>query len=222
MVKLSFLRKKNIIFAQIKSHYQEYALLFIQHIYYNETVLQIVARNLDTIDNSTTKGMKFMSELVTHTFAPVFNDQSRILILGTIPSPKSRAQGFYYGHPRNRFWRILAAVLQTEVPNSPKERKEFALKHRIALWDVLQQCKIKNAADSSIRHGKPNDLTSIFKTAPLQAVFTTGTTAFRLYKQYYGDTPFSPRLLPSPSPANARQSLDALVKAYRAILPFLN
>lgn len=166
--------------------------------------------------------MSFMSELVTHTFLPVFNHQSRILILGTIPSPKSREQGFYYGHPRNRFWPVLAAVLQEDIPNTPKEREQFALQNHIALWDILQQCEIEKASDSSIRHGIPNDLSPIFNTAPLKAVFTTGTTAFRLYKQYYGHSPFPPQLLPSPSPANARQHFDALVKSYQCILPFLS
>lgn len=157
--------------------------------------------------------------VVTHTLEPVFDSNSRVLILGTMPSPKSREAGFYYGHPQNRFWPVLAAVFATAVPQSTEERREFLLSHRIALWDVLQSCEISGASDSSIRNPVPNDFARIFSRADIREIFTTGTTAYRLFTRF-GHRPC--RLLPSPSPANCRNRFEDLVEAYRAIRNYVN
>lgn len=164
-----------------------------------------------------------MQEKVTHAFDPVFDKNSRILILGTMPSPKSRQNGFYYSHPQNRFWPVMAKILNKPVPLRAEEKKVFALKNGIALWDVLHSCEITGASDSSIKNPVPNDLTPIFEEAEIKAVFTTGVTANRLYQKYcQKQVNKSAVLLPSPSPANAKWKLDALAEQYKQILPYLN
>ena len=156
--------------------------------------------------------------LVTHEFDAFFDKDSRVLILGTIPSPKSREQGFYYGHPQNRFWRALCAAIEEPLPSSIAEKKEMLLRRGIALWDVLASCEISGAADHSIRNPILNDFSSIFSVAAIQAVFTTGKTAARLYQKFSGSTCIC---LPSPSPANCAFALEDLIQAYRAIVPYL-
>lgn len=154
--------------------------------------------------------------IVTHTIEPVFDGRSSVLVLGTMPSPASRAQGFYYGHPQNRFWPVLAALWGEAVPATVDERRAFALAHGVALWDVLAQCTIAGASDSSIRDPEPNDLARVLEAAPVSAVATTGGAAARLYRRFDADRwPDLPHLaLPSTSAANARMSLGALVEAY--------
>ena len=112
--------------------------------------------------------------LVTHEFDAFFDKDSRVLILGTIPSPKSREQGFYYGHPQNRFWKVLADVLGEEFPQTVEERKRFLKRNHIALWDVLESCEIKGASDVSIRNARPNDMNRILQAADIRAIFATG------------------------------------------------
>lgn len=159
-----------------------------------------------------------MREIVTHTFGPVFDAHSRVLVLGSIPSPKSREMGFYYGHPQNRFWSVLAAVFGEELPRSVEERRAFALRNRIALWDVLASCSIEGAEDASIREPEPSDLTMILRVAPIRAIFTTGQKADALYKKYCEPATGMPsRCLPSTSPANRRISTEMLLRAYGAI-----
>ena len=122
---------------------------------------------------------------VTHTIPPVFDTTSRALILGSFPSPKSREVGFFYGHPQNRMWRVLARVLGEEtVPQSAQERMAFLLRHHIAMWDVIESCTIVGASDSSIRDVVPNDLSRILSVAPIRTVFTTGAKASLYYKRY--------------------------------------
>ena len=161
---------------------------------------------------------------VTHGFGPVWNDRSRVLILGSMPSPSSREAGFYYMFPRNRFWPVLAALFDQPVPEpDPADRAEFALKHRIALWDVIQECDIHGASDASITNVVPTDIASLLDRAPIGTIFTTGRKAGQLYRRYC-----LPNLqekghrltminLPSTSPANAAMSLADLVKAYQPI-----
>ena len=120
--------------------------------------------------------------LVTHEFDAFFDKDSRVLILGTIPSPKSREQGFYYGHPQNRFWKVLADVLDEEFPQTVEERKGFLKRNHIALWDVLESCEIKGASDVSIRNARPNDMNRILQEADIRAIFATGAKAAQLYK----------------------------------------
>jgi len=159
---------------------------------------------------------------VVHPLAPVWDRASRVLILGTMPSPKSREQGFYYAHPQNRFWPLLAALFGEPVPDRIEERRQFALRHRIALWDVLASCEISGAADSSIRNPVPNDLTPILRESDIRAVFTTGATAFRLYQKLcLPQTGLPAVILPSSSPANCRVTFAKLCEAYRVILPYL-
>ena len=164
-----------------------------------------------------------MTEIVTHTIAPVFDQASHVLILGTIPSPKSRENGFYYGHPQNRFWRALAAVLEVPLPQSNEEKRQLVLFHHIALWDVLASCSIEGASDSSIRNPVPNDLNRILNAADIRAIFTTGQKAKALYDRYcYPLTGRAAIGLPSPSPANCRGcALDDLIRAYRIILDYI-
>ena len=161
-------------------------------------------------------------EHIIHSIEPVFDTESRVLILGTMPSPKSREVQFYYGHPQNRFWRVLAAVLGEEVPQSVPEKKAMLLRHRIALWDVLAECEITGASDSSIRNPVANDLSVILDHAPVQAVFTTGATAWKLYTRLQKPhTGIEAVRLPSTSPANCAVKMEALTGAYKAILPWL-
>lgn len=161
-------------------------------------------------------------EHIIHSIEPVFDAESRVLILGTMPSPKSREVLFYYGHPQNRFWRVLAAVLGEELPQSVPEKKAMLLRHRIALWDVLAECEITGASDSSIRNPVANDLSVILDYAPVQAVFTAGATAWKLYTRLQKPhTGIEAVRLPSTSPANCAVKMEALTEAYKAILPWL-
>lgn len=154
-----------------------------------------------------------------HPLAPLFDSRSRVLVLGTMPSPKSREVGFYYGNPQNRFWKVLGRLFDEKEPLGIAERTAFLAAHRIALWDVLASCTIDGASDASIEDPMPNDLGSIACVAPLEAVFTTGAKAAALYRRFRPPELASlPHIaLPSTSPANARMSLDDLVAAYRPI-----
>lgn len=157
-------------------------------------------------------------EAVTHDFAPVFDERSRVLLLGTMPSPKSREQGFYYGHPRNRFWKVLAEVCEEKVPETIAEKKAFALRNRIAVWDVLKSCEIKGAEDASIRNPIANDMDEVLKKSDIRAIFATGQKAAALYQKYcYPKTGIAIITLPSTSPANCRISDEALYRAYAQI-----
>ncbi len=161
-------------------------------------------------------------EPVVHNIDPGFDERSRVLLLGTMPSPKSREVGFYYGHPQNRFWRVLAELFGETSAQSIPEKCEMLLRHRIALWDVLASCEIEGASDASIRNARPNDLSCIFQAADIQAVFTTGTRAAKLYRQFCEPSTGMPCVaLPSTSAANAHMNFDDLVKAYRVVLDFI-
>lgn len=155
---------------------------------------------------------------VEHTIPPVWRADSRILLLGSFPSPKSREQAFFYGHPQNRFWRVLGAVYAADVPQTREEKIAFLHAHRLALWDVIASCEIEGASDASVRDAEPNDLTPILRGAPIAAICTTGMTAHRLYRRLIEPVTGVPTIaLPSTSPANARMSLEALVEAYRVL-----
>lgn len=159
---------------------------------------------------------------VAHLIPPVYNAQSRVLILGTMPSPKSREVGFYYGHPQNRFWKVMAYHFKVSYPQTTEERRELMLSRHIALWDVLESCTINGAGDASIRDAVANDITPILQTADIRAIFTTGKKAYTLYQRLI--RPQVGRdaiLLPSTSPANCGQPLDALCTRYATILTYL-
>ena len=151
---------------------------------------------------------------VVHPFAPVYDRSSRILILGSLPSVRSRDAGFYYGHPQNRFWKVTAAVMACAVPQSVEEKKQFLLENGIALWDVIASCDVNHSSDSSIRNAVPNDLDIIFSHADIRAVFTNGKTADRLYRRFFDENVVC---LPSTSPANAAWTLEELVTAWQCI-----
>ena len=155
-------------------------------------------------------------QLVTHTIPPVYDRESRVLLLGTMPSPKSREAGFYYGHPQNRMWPVLARVFGEETPMGTEARRAFLLRHHIAMWDVLASCTIHGAEDSSIRDAVPNDVGMLLRLAPIGAIYTTGKKAFSLYRKYLlPETGREAICLPSTSPANCRwETLETLTRAY--------
>lgn len=163
-----------------------------------------------------------MSDKVFHTLKPVFNNNSKILILGTIPSPKSRENGFYYGHPQNRFWIVLSSVLGSTVPQTNEEKINLLLNNNIAIWDVLSECNIKGAEDSSIVNPIPNDLNKVINNSSVKQIFTTGKKAYELYQKYcFEKTNLKAISLPSTSPANCTYSLDKLVSEYKLITEYL-
>lgn len=152
---------------------------------------------------------------VTHTFGPVYDENSRILILGSFPSVKSREQQFYYGHPQNRFWKVMAALLGEEMQGTIAGKKEFLKKHRIALWDVIESCDIVGSSDSSIRNVVPNHMDIILEAADIGGIFLNGDKAYRLFLKYCKKEGQPPaEKLPSTSPANAAWSLEKLLAAW--------
>lgn len=155
---------------------------------------------------------------VTHNFPPLFAPDSRALILGSIPSPKSREQAFFYGHPQNRFWPVLAAVFGEPAPQTIEDKRSLALRHRIAMWDTLAACDIRGASDTSIRNPVANDLPWLIAQTRVRAVFCTGTTSYKYYKKLcQPQTGIEAVCLPSTSPANAAWSKERLIQAYSVI-----
>lgn len=158
-------------------------------------------------------------ECVCHPFEPVWNATSRVLILGTMPSVQSRRSQFYYGHPRNRFWPLLARLFACPVPQTTGARRALILDHQLALWDVLQQCSIQGSADSSIRSPAANPIADLIACCPVELVVANGQKAGTLYRQHVQTQTRLPVIvLPSTSPANARFSLDDLAQAWQVIL----
>ncbi len=156
---------------------------------------------------------------VQHEFEPVYDENSKILILGSFPSVKSREQQFYYGHPQNRFWRVLAALLSQPVPVDIEEKKSLLLANGIAVWDVIAECEIIGSSDSSIRNVVPTDLAKLLRTAQVRQIYTNGGTAHRLYGKFQQKSCGRPDIcLPSTSPANAAFSLERLIAAWSCII----
>lgn len=159
---------------------------------------------------------------ITHTLSPVFNEHSRVLILGTMPSPKSREKKFYYAHPQNRFWKVISAVRKEPLPQNDGERVAFLKRNGIALWDTIQECDIIGAADSSIKNVVPTDLSRILSAADIKMIFTTGQTAYKYYCRFQREMAGIDAIcLPSTSPANARKTLDMLIQEYNVINNYL-
>ena len=159
---------------------------------------------------------------IEHGIPPVFDERSEVLVLGTMPSPKSREAAFFYGHPQNRFWRVLAAVLGEEAPQTAAEKKSLLLRHGVALWDVIASCDIAGSSDASITNVVPNDLSRILDAAPVRRIFCNGGTAYRFYRRYDEAVWGKAEALPSTSPANAQYSLERLLLSWRKILsPYL-
>lgn len=155
----------------------------------------------------------------THNIDPVWDEKSEILILGSFPSVKSREAAFYYAHPQNRFWRVLAAVYGVPVPNGTDEKREFLLTRHLALWDVIASCDIDGSADSSLRNVRVNDILPLITGSHIRRVFVNGATAGRLYRRYLlPQTGMPAVVLPSTSPANASFSPEKLCRAWAALL----
>lgn len=155
---------------------------------------------------------------IDHPIPPLFAPTSRTLILGSFPSVKSREAQFFYGHPQNRFWRVLAALCEAEVPTTVEDKKRLVLGHGFALWDVIASCEIVGSSDSSIRDVVANDLTPILAGSQVTRIFCNGTTAYRLYMRYCREaTGIAAICLPSTSPANAAWSMERLLAAWQTI-----
>ncbi len=155
---------------------------------------------------------------VCHTFKPVYDVRSKILILGSLPSVKSREQGFYYGHPRNRFWKVAAAITGQDVPATTEDKKKLLLGNNIALWDVIASCSIKGSSDSSIKDVTPNNLMPLLNGSNITRIYANGAKAYELYMKYsYEKTGMEIIKLPSTSPANAIYTLEKLIAAWNNI-----
>lgn len=156
--------------------------------------------------------------MIQHPIPALYDEHAEILILGSFPSIKSREANFFYGHPQNRFWRVLSGVFEQPVPETIAEKQAFILRNHIALWDVIASCEITGSSDSSIKNVVPNDLSPILNAASIRVIFTNGKTAHNLYCRYLEPaTRMKAICLPSTSPANASWSLERLISAWRAI-----
>ena len=154
--------------------------------------------------------------IVTHPFEPVYNNESKILILGSFPSVKSREINFYYGHPQNRFWKILENIFNEKIQNNIETKKEFLLKYHIALWDTIKNCQITSSSDSSIKKATPNNIDKIILNSNIQAIFCNGNTSYKIFLKFYKDKINIPIIcLPSSSPANAKYSLENLTNIWK-------
>lgn len=162
------------------------------------------------------------AERITHDFEPVYDKDSKILILGSFPSVKSRENQFYYGHPQNRFWKVLARVMESEVPVTIEEKKAFLLQNQIAIWDVIARCRIEGSSDSSIRDVEVSDFSRILAESSINMIFVNGNKAYELYKKYAQEkTKIKAIKLPSTSPANAAWNLERLCDEWRQIREYL-
>lgn len=161
-------------------------------------------------------------ESLNHPLPPVFDENSKILILGSFPSRKSRDSNFFYGHPQNRFWKVLSKVFSEVIPDSIEAKKHFLLSHRIALWDVIASCDIVGSSDSSIKNAVPNDISKILDNANIRAIFVNGKTSEKYYKKYI-ETKIGRKaiLLPSTSPANATWNVEKLLGEWKKLSDFL-
>jgi hypoxanthine-DNA glycosylase len=160
-----------------------------------------------------------MSSPLQHPFAPVFDRYSKVLILGSFPSVKSREYGFYYGHPQNRFWRIMAYLTKTDpMPVDIEGRRQMLLQNGIALWDVVATCDIVGSSGSHMTNVMPTDLSIILKNSPIRQIFANGDKAYKLYRRYRDNNIHK---LPSTSPANATYSFEKLVREWRMVMFYL-
>ncbi len=157
-------------------------------------------------------------ERVSHPFPPLYNEASKVLVLGSFPSVKSREAQFFYHHPQNRFWKVISSVFDEQAPSTIEEKRNLLLRNRIAVWDVIQSCEIVGSADSSIKNVIPNDLSEILATAKINQIICNGSTSHQLYmKHIFPTTGLKALKLPSTSPANATCSLDCLVRDWSVL-----
>ena len=155
--------------------------------------------------------------MIEHPLEPIIDEQCEVLILGSFPSVKSRKISFYYGHPQNRFWKVIANIYEEELPKTIDEKKEMLLKHKIAIWDVIKSCDIIGSADNSIKNVVPNNLDIIFKNANIENIYVNGNQALNLYNKYLLPIiKIKATLLPSTSPANATYSFEKLCTIWQA------
>jgi len=153
-----------------------------------------------------------------HSIEPIYDKNSRVLILGSFPSVKSREEGFFYGHPQNRFWKVLAEVFKKDVPTTIEEKKLLLIENNIAVWDVIKSCDIEGSSDSSIKNVVANDLSVILETADIKQIYVNGKKAEQMYKKYiFPQIKREVICLPSTSPANAAWSLEKLVEQWGKI-----
>lgn len=154
--------------------------------------------------------------MIRHPFPPLYDGESRILILGSFPSVKSREQNFFYGHPQNRFWKVMSAVFEADEPKTIEEKKSFLHTNHIALWDVIASCEITGSSDSSIKNAEANDLSEILENSKVDKIFVNGRTAEKYYKLYTQEKLGRKAIyLPSTSPANAAWNVDKLVNEWK-------
>lgn len=157
-------------------------------------------------------------QTLTHTFEPVYDKNSKILILGSFPSVKSRESQFYYGHPQNRFWRVIANLTGSSVPETMEEKKRILSDNHIALWDVIESCSIQGSSDTSIKNVVVNDFTEILHASAIERIYVNGGKAYELYHKYAEEKTNIPAIkLPSTSPANAAWSFERLCEAWREL-----
>ncbi len=156
--------------------------------------------------------------MIIHPIPPLYDENSGILILGSFPSVRSREEGFFYGHPQNRFWKVTSAVYGEDTPQTVEEKKSFLLRNHIARWDVIGSCDIEGSSDSSIRNVRANDLSKILEYADIRSIYVNGQTAYKYYRKYSEkETGKAAICLPSTSPANATWSLERLKNAWSCI-----
>ncbi len=154
--------------------------------------------------------------MIIHNIPPVYDENSRILILGSFPSVKSREQRFFYAHPQNRFWRVIAGVFGKSVPETIEEKKNFLLENNVALWDTIAECEISGSSDMSIRNAVPNDIKIILNSAKIQTVFCNGGKSYETYMKYiFPSVGITPVKLPSTSPANASMTFEKLAEVWK-------
>lgn len=156
--------------------------------------------------------------MLVHTIDPLYDENSKILILGSFPSVKSREAQFFYGHKQNRFWKVVSALFNEACPVTTDEKRAFLLRNNIAVWDVIKECDIEGSADSTIRNVTPNDLGVILNNAPIKQIFVNGATAYKYFTRY--NKRLAAIKLPSTSPANAAFSLERLTKEWSVIKKF--
>ena len=157
--------------------------------------------------------------MIVHPIKPLYNSSSKILILGSFPSVKSREEGFFYSHPQNRFWRVMASVCSSEIPQTIQEKKRLILDNEFALWDVIHSCDISGSSDSSIKNVAPNNIGIILENSNVNRIFVNGKKAESLYKKYIEkQVGIEAVCLPSTSPANAQWNLEQLTDYWKSML----
>ena len=165
------------------------------------------------------KNITMEKQKISHSFEPVYDKESKILILGSFPSVKSRESKFYYGHPQNRFWKVIAKITNRKEPMTIEEKKELLLSNHIAIWDVIESCTIQGSSDSSIKDVVVNDFSDILQNSSIQRIYVNGNKAYELYHRYAEEnTGMKAVKLPSTSPANAAWNLDRLYEIWKQIL----